>query len=262
MRHGDARRAARDAALPHRGGGRAHRAPPSLAAHVRHPARSLVLLPAFAGRTLLQDLIFVFNMLALAQCWNLLAGYAGLVSVGQQAFVGARRLCAVRLHADRRASIRCSPSRSPGVVAGARSRCPPRSSSSACAAPISPSAPGSWPRSSGSSSRSSSSSAAAPAPRCRPTSRGAMLGLEWVRELFGVRALGGARHRRLLAGAGCSPPALSAASTGCCARATGWRSPRSATPRPRPRALGVDIFRTKLVVYVVDRRRAPAWSAR
>jgi branched-chain amino acid transport system permease protein len=27
-------------------------------------------------------------MLALAQCWNLLAGYAGLVSVGQQAFVG------------------------------------------------------------------------------------------------------------------------------------------------------------------------------
>ena len=27
-------------------------------------------------------------MLALAQCWNLLAGYAGLVSVGQQDFVG------------------------------------------------------------------------------------------------------------------------------------------------------------------------------
>ena len=26
--------------------------------------------------------------LALAQLWNLLAGYAGLVSVGQQAFVG------------------------------------------------------------------------------------------------------------------------------------------------------------------------------
>src|ERR1700738_934348 len=45
-------------------------------------------LPAFAGRGLIQDLIFVFYMLALAQCWNLLAGYAGLVSVGQQAFVG------------------------------------------------------------------------------------------------------------------------------------------------------------------------------
>src|SRR5207248_10256825 len=48
----------------------------------------LVLLPAFAGRSLIQDLIFLFYMLALAQCWNLLAGYAGLISVGQQAFVG------------------------------------------------------------------------------------------------------------------------------------------------------------------------------
>src|SRR5258708_40255939 len=48
----------------------------------------LAALPAFAGRGLIQDLIFVFYMLALAQCWNLLAGYTGLVSVGQQAFVG------------------------------------------------------------------------------------------------------------------------------------------------------------------------------
>jgi len=48
----------------------------------------LVALPAFAGRNLINDLIFVFTMLALAQYWNLLAGYAGLVSVGQQAFVG------------------------------------------------------------------------------------------------------------------------------------------------------------------------------
>jgi branched-chain amino acid transport system permease protein len=47
-----------------------------------------VLLPLFATRGLLQELIFVFYMLALAQFWNLLAGYAGLVSVGQQAFVG------------------------------------------------------------------------------------------------------------------------------------------------------------------------------
>jgi branched-chain amino acid transport system permease protein len=49
---------------------------------------ALVLLPIFAGRNLIQDLIFLFYMLALAQCWNLLAGYAGLISVGQQAFVG------------------------------------------------------------------------------------------------------------------------------------------------------------------------------
>jgi branched-chain amino acid transport system permease protein len=48
----------------------------------------LMLLPIFAGRTLIQDLIFLFYMLALAQCWNLLAGYTGLISVGQQAFVG------------------------------------------------------------------------------------------------------------------------------------------------------------------------------
>ena len=48
----------------------------------------LVALPAFVGRPALQNLFFVFTMLALAQYWNLLAGYAGLVSVGQQAFVG------------------------------------------------------------------------------------------------------------------------------------------------------------------------------
>ena len=46
------------------------------------------LVPAFAGRGLIQDLFFIFTMLVLAQFWNLLAGYGGLVSVGQQAFVG------------------------------------------------------------------------------------------------------------------------------------------------------------------------------
>ncbi|HYA07030.1 MAG TPA: branched-chain amino acid ABC transporter permease [Xanthobacteraceae bacterium] len=48
----------------------------------------LAVLPSFAARDLVEELIFVFYMVALAQCWNLLAGYAGLVSVGQQAFVG------------------------------------------------------------------------------------------------------------------------------------------------------------------------------
>ena len=48
----------------------------------------LLALPAFAGRVLLQELFYVFTMLALAQLWNLLAGSAGLMSVGQQAFVG------------------------------------------------------------------------------------------------------------------------------------------------------------------------------
>ena len=47
-----------------------------------------IILPAFAGRSLIQDLFFILTMLVLAQWWNLLAGYGGMVSVGQQAFVG------------------------------------------------------------------------------------------------------------------------------------------------------------------------------
>ncbi|TIU36434.1 MAG: branched-chain amino acid ABC transporter permease, partial [Mesorhizobium sp.] len=45
-------------------------------------------LPAVASRGVIQDLFFILTMLTLAQIWNLLAGYGGLVSVGQQAFVG------------------------------------------------------------------------------------------------------------------------------------------------------------------------------
>lgn len=45
-------------------------------------------LPATASRGVIQDLFFILTMLTLAQIWNLLAGYGGLVSVGQQAFVG------------------------------------------------------------------------------------------------------------------------------------------------------------------------------
>lgn len=47
-----------------------------------------LVLPAFASRALIQDLFFILTMLTLAQLWNLLAGFGGLVSVGQQAFVG------------------------------------------------------------------------------------------------------------------------------------------------------------------------------
>jgi branched-chain amino acid transport system permease protein len=36
----------------------------------------------------LRNLVEFFTLLALAQMWNLLAGYAGLVSIGQQAFIG------------------------------------------------------------------------------------------------------------------------------------------------------------------------------
>lgn len=44
--------------------------------------------PLMLGRAVVQDLFFILTMLVLAQCWSLLAGYAGMVSVGQQAFVG------------------------------------------------------------------------------------------------------------------------------------------------------------------------------
>ena len=89
---------------------------------------------------MINDLIFVFTMLALAQYWNLLAGYAGLVSVGQQAFVGlgGYLLFALTIHAgiDPLAAIVLA-----GLIAAALP-CRPPSSCSACAAPTSPSAPG------------------------------------------------------------------------------------------------------------------------
>lgn len=49
---------------------------------------ALAVAPAVVPRSLVQDLILIFLLVGLAQCWNLLAGYAGLISVGQQAFVG------------------------------------------------------------------------------------------------------------------------------------------------------------------------------
>lgn len=49
---------------------------------------TLILLPLYAGRSTIQDMFFILTMLILAQFWNLLAGYGGLVSIGQQAFVG------------------------------------------------------------------------------------------------------------------------------------------------------------------------------
>jgi len=55
-------------------------------------ALGLILLafvvPTFASRGVIQDLFSILTLLVLAQFWNLLAGYGGLVSVGQQAFVG------------------------------------------------------------------------------------------------------------------------------------------------------------------------------
>jgi branched-chain amino acid transport system permease protein len=48
----------------------------------------LAAAPAWGGRETLRLLAEIFTYVAMASLWNLLAGYAGLVSVGQQAFVG------------------------------------------------------------------------------------------------------------------------------------------------------------------------------
>jgi branched-chain amino acid transport system permease protein len=44
--------------------------------------------PLWARTSVLRTLIGFFTLLALASMWNLLAGYAGLVSIGQQAYIG------------------------------------------------------------------------------------------------------------------------------------------------------------------------------
>lgn len=48
----------------------------------------LALGPWWASRGTMRLLVEFFYMLSLAQLWNLLAGFVGLISVGQQAFVG------------------------------------------------------------------------------------------------------------------------------------------------------------------------------
>ena len=48
----------------------------------------LALGPYWAGRAEMRLMSEIFLYLALASLWNLMAGYAGLVSVGQQAYVG------------------------------------------------------------------------------------------------------------------------------------------------------------------------------
>jgi branched-chain amino acid transport system permease protein len=49
----------------------------------------LVLLPYFASAGFTNNLVNLFILLAMATMWNALAGYAGLVSVGQQMYIGA-----------------------------------------------------------------------------------------------------------------------------------------------------------------------------
>jgi branched-chain amino acid transport system permease protein len=48
----------------------------------------LIAVPLTGDSALMRTLIEFFSLLALAQLWNLLAGYAGIVSIGQQAWIG------------------------------------------------------------------------------------------------------------------------------------------------------------------------------
>jgi branched-chain amino acid transport system permease protein len=49
---------------------------------------ALAFLPQWGDDSLQQKMVVLFVYVALAQMWNLLAGYSGLVSIGQQAFFG------------------------------------------------------------------------------------------------------------------------------------------------------------------------------
>jgi len=48
----------------------------------------LASVPMWAEVSVTRTLVTFFTLLALAQMWNLLGGYAGLISVGQQAYIG------------------------------------------------------------------------------------------------------------------------------------------------------------------------------
>jgi branched-chain amino acid transport system permease protein len=48
----------------------------------------LLTLPQWGTSSQLRTVVEVMSLLALAQMWNLLAGFAGMVSIGQQAFIG------------------------------------------------------------------------------------------------------------------------------------------------------------------------------
>ncbi|MEZ5614375.1 MAG: branched-chain amino acid ABC transporter permease [Rhodocyclaceae bacterium] len=64
-------------------------------------AAVLALAPWYGSADTLRLLVEFFALVAMAQAWNLLAGYTGFVSVGQQAFVGigAYALFAIAIHA-------------------------------------------------------------------------------------------------------------------------------------------------------------------
>ena len=58
---------------------------------------ALATLPWLGSALVVDKLIYLFILIMFAVMWNLLAGYAGLVSVGQQAFIGLGGYAMIRL---------------------------------------------------------------------------------------------------------------------------------------------------------------------
>ena len=58
---------------------------------------ALATLPWLGSALIVDKLIYLFILVMFAVMWNLLAGYAGLVSVGQQAFIGLGGYLLIRL---------------------------------------------------------------------------------------------------------------------------------------------------------------------
>lgn len=48
----------------------------------------LAMAPYMINRGIQQNLVILFSLIILGTMWNLLAGYAGMVSIGQQAYIG------------------------------------------------------------------------------------------------------------------------------------------------------------------------------
>ena len=57
----------------------------------------LAVLPLLASALVVDKLTYLFILIMFAAMWNLLAGYAGLVSVGQQACIGLGGYAMVRM---------------------------------------------------------------------------------------------------------------------------------------------------------------------
>ena len=156
--------AARSHELRRRRAGRRVEPAVAIAAALRFWPSCCSRCPQAFGADVVQQLTALLIFVILAAMWNALAGYGGLVSVGQQAFIGFGAYVTILL-AERGVAPYLAWSWRRSSVAGAgyrRCRC----SCSGCAAASSRSACGWSPRRSRCSSSSTTTSAAAPASRC------------------------------------------------------------------------------------------------